>query len=311
MTVMLGASWVLWRIPPSPRPAEPAIALWNARAAAVHEYSLEEYVHGVVAAEMPAHFHPEALKAQAVAARTYALRRIEDDLRLPEWADAHITTDFQRHQAWIDEAEFVAARPATGEAQWAAVQEAVQATRGLVLTYGGRLIESLYHSTSGGHTEDAAHYFSGGQPYLRGVPDPFGDHSPLFTSVATFPLTTVLQRLGVEAGDGANGGGIGDGGGPSVPVAMRVSAWTPTGRVARVAVGGREVTGRDVREALGLRSNWFDVTIDGDHVVFHVRGHGHGVGMSQYGADGMARAGHSFQQILAHFYPGTRLERRY
>lgn len=280
----------------------PAISVWNARASSVHEFPLEEYIRGVVAAEMPADFHPEALKAQAVAARTYALRRLEQGGAVGR-GGAHISSDFREHQAWVDEAQFVAARPRVGAQQWERIGAAVEATRGMVLTYQGEPIDALYHSTSGGYTEDAARYFEGGQPYLRAVPDPYGNHSPQHTSRVTLPLDTVLSRLGVgrsAAGNARRGEAV-----------VRVLSRTETGRAAQVSVGGRVFTGRAVREALDLRSNWFDVTVQDDRVVFDVRGFGHGVGMPQYGADGMARAGHSYAQILAHYYPGTRLLRRY
>lgn len=295
--VVLGASflWVVGRPPRPPFGSPPVIAVWNARAASVHEFSLEEYVQGVVAAELPSGFHTEALKAQAVAARTYALRRIEGDARLSELGGAHVSSDFQVHQAWIEEAAYVAARPGTGAEQWRRIGEAVEATRGLVLTYEGELIDALYHSTSGGHTEDAARYFVGGQPYLRAVPDPYGDHSPAHRTRTVFALDVVAERLQV----------------PLVGDVIWVLSYTEAGRAERVAVGERVFTGRHIREALGLRSSWFDVTVVGDEVVFDVRGNGHGVGMAQYGADGMARAGHSFEKILAHYYPGTTLERRY
>lgn len=284
------------------RTPEPVIAVWHGATDEVALLQLEEYVRGVVAAEMPSHFHVEALKAQAVAARTYALRRIEDDLRLAERPQAHVSSDYRVHQAWISRDEFLARwSPQEGASRWRLIAEAVEATRGMVLTYGGGLVEALYHSTSGGHTEDASRYFQTRLPYLVGVPDPYGDHSPTHETVVAIPVATVLERLGVH--DAVVGGP----GRAPVEVLTR----TESGRAADVSVGGRIVSGRQVREALGLRSSWFDVTINDDMAVFHVRGNGHGVGMSQYGADGMARAGYSFEEILAHYYRGAALERRY
>lgn len=287
-----------------PRPSRgvPVIAVWNSQTSTLHELPLEEYVRGVVAAEVPAGFHPEALKAQAVAARTYALRRIERDERVPGRSQAHVTTDHRTHQAWTGESDFIARRPAgVGEQQWATISAAVDATRGMVLTYEGQLIDALYHSTSGGHTEDAAHYFSSPVPYLQGVPDPYGDHSPVHRSRTSLSVTTVLNRLGI--GQAAGRG--------STSSLIRITRRTPSGRVAEVTVAGRTFSGRQLREALGLSSNWFDIEFQGEMVVFHVRGSGHGVGMSQYGADGMARRGFSYERILAHYYRGTRLVKRY
>ncbi|HEY8417768.1 MAG TPA: stage II sporulation protein D [Limnochordales bacterium] len=324
LSLLAAALMVLWMVLRLRAP-EPMIAVWDPHAGRVVELGLEDYVRGVVAAEMPADFHLEALKAQAVAARTYALRRVERDERLPDQPAAHVSTDFARHQAWTSAAAFLA-RWGTwdGLRRWARVTLAVEATRGMVLTHNGELIEALYHSTSGGHTEDAHRYFSGGQPYLVGVPDPWGDHSPFHQSAARFPLDTVLARLGLGEGGAAAPGPVGVGGtgstgaSPSldrptgtVPIVVEVLSRTPAGRAETVAVAGRVFTGRQVREALGLRSSWFDVEVNGGDAVFHVRGSGHGVGMAQYGADGMARAGFGYAEILAYYYQGATVEKRY
>lgn len=290
---------VMWLRPGAP---EPVIAVWHGVTDEVTYLQLEEYVRGVVAAEMPSHFHVEALKAQAVAARTYAMRRIEENLRLAERPEAHVSSDYRVHQAWSSRDEFLARwSPQEGAARWSLIAEAVDATRGMVLTYGGELVEALYHSTSGGHTEDADRYFRTNLPYLVGVPDPYGAHSPTHETTVAIPVAIVFERLGVhDAVVGATG---------RAPI--EVLSRTPAGRAADVFVGDRTFSGRQVREVLGLRSSWFDVTIDDDVAVFHVRGNGHGVGMSQYGADGMARAGYSFEEILAHYYRGAVLKRRY
>lgn len=310
------------------RSPEPVIAVWHGAVDEVSHMQLEEYVRGVVAAEMPTHFHPEALKAQAVAARTYALRRIEGDLRLSERPEAHVSSDYRVHQAWISRDDFLTQwGPQEGVARWCRVAAAVDATRGVVLTSGGQLVEALYHSTSGGHTEDAARYFQTSLPYLVGVPDPYGDHSPMHETTATIPVATIFEKLGlsdVVLTDGSTSAARGaerasssfNANAPTAqtvsnPAPVRVLTRTESGRAAEVLVGEHIVTGRRLREALGLRSSWFDVTMDGDVVVFHVRGSGHGVGMSQYGADGMGRAGFEYDQILAHYYRGATLERRY
>lgn len=301
---------------------EPVVAVWHAAEQRVVWLPIEEYVQGVVAAEMPSHFHLEALKAQAVAARTYVLRRMAENGRLE--GGAHVSSAAQVHQAWMSREEFLARwGTAEGAERWRRIGEAVAATRGLVLTYQGQLAEALYHASSGGHTEDAASYFQAHVPYLVGVPDPYSRQAPGDQTWAAFPLAVVLERLGVDvqATEGSGGRGLesmagvaaaagaADGGPGNAVVA--VLSRTATGRAAEVAVAGRVYSGRQVREALGLRSTWFDVSVAGDVVVFQVRGYGHGVGMSQYGADGMARAGYTFEQILAHYYRGTTLERWY
>lgn len=275
---------------------EPVVKVWNTQTARVRDFPVDEYVLGVVAAELPAGFHPEAMKAQAVAARTYALRRVERNDRLSGQGNAHVTTDYRTHQSWTDKERFLAERPAgVGQKQWETLAAAVEATRGVVLVHGGELIDAMYHSTSGGHTEDAARYFNSPIPYLTGVRDPYGDHSPVHRTREQLSIHTVMSRLGVRSAN------------QSIKVIRR----SPAGRVDEVTVGGQTFTGRQVREALNLQSNWFDVETRGEMVTFHVRGSGHGVGMPQYGADGMARDGYSYEQILTHYYPGARLVKRY
>ena len=255
------------------------------------ELDLEEYVAGVVAAEMPAVFHLEALKAQAVAARTYALRAVRAG-----GGGYHLTSSFQRDQAWaspegLREKWGAAAFPI----YWNRIRRAVRATRGEVLTYRGELIFPAYHSTSGGQTEDSENYWSALHPYLRSTPSPYEEHSPHYRTEQEIPWEEMNKALGLE------------GEGRTIDILHRY----PSGRVRTVAVGGQLFTGRQLREALGLRSNWFDVTVLDGRVRFSIRGNGHGVGMSQYGADGMARRGHNYREILAHYYQGTRLTRMY
>lgn len=254
--VLLGL-WVFLRI----RGPEPAITVWDAARDLVVEMGLEAYVRGVVAAEVPADFHLEALKAQAVAARTYALRRVERGERLPEQPAAHVSSDFRRHQAWVSERAFLERwGPLEGARRWALVALAVEATRGVVLTYEGELIEALYHSTSGGHTEDAHRYFAGGQPYLVAVPDPWSEHSPVHRSEARFPVAVVLARLGVADAEEDTLGGVVGAGEAGAPGLVQVLSRTPSGRAAEVSVAGRVYSGRAVREALGLRSTAMSVT---------------------------------------------------
>jgi stage II sporulation protein D len=254
------------------------------------ELDLEEYVAGVVAAEMPAVFHLEALKAQAVAARTYALRAVRTG-----GGGYHLTSSFQRDQAWVSLEGLREKWGAAFPIYWSRIRMAVRATRGEVLTYRGELIFPAYHSTSGGQTEDSENYWSALHPYLRSTPSPYEEHSPHYRTEQEVPWEEIARSLGLE------------GEGPAIEILQRY----PSGRVQAVAVGGKVFTGRQVREALGLRSNWFDVAVLEGRVRFSIRGNGHGVGMSQYGADGMARQGYNYREILAHYYRGTKLMRIY
>ncbi len=275
------------------------------------QMSLDEYVKGVVAAEMPAEFHPEALKAQAVAARTLALGLWEGGQPLADHPDAIISTDFRTHQAWISQDEL---RERWGAfnyfLRWSKISRAVSATRGLVLTHNGALIYPAYHSSSGGHTEDSENYWTSFTPYLRGVEDPFVAGSRYERTEVEILKSEIERKVaGLQSPPGGDASGAALTARESEDTASYVEVLTrfPSGRVALVRVGDRQLTGRQLREALGLRSNWFYVTDMGEKVRFEVRGYGHGIGMSQYGADGMAKAGYTFDQILAHYYTGVEI----
>lgn len=257
---------------------------------------LEEYVKGVVAAEMPAEFHLEALKAQAVAARTLAVRIWHAQQPLPGRPDAVLSTDPAVHQAWYSP-EVLRQRwgAAAYYGWWEKVSRAVTQTRGLVLVHGDELIFPAYHASSGGRTEDSENYWSSPIPYLRSVEDPYIAGSRYEVTHATFALAEVAQKTGAGLVQASPS--------PWIEVLSRF----PSGRVEQVRVGEKTLSGRQLREALGLRSNWFDVREDGGQVVFDVYGYGHGIGMSQYGANGMAAAGFTFDQILSHYYTGVEI----
>lgn len=282
--------------------------------------SLEEYVMGVVAAEMPANFHLEALKAQAVAARTLALHLLQENRPLADHPEAVISTDFRTHQAWKSPE---AAREEWGISfywRWAKIAKAVSATRGIVMMYGDEVIYPAYHASSGGRTEDSENYWTSYMPYLRSVDDPYSAQdryaqteaviakSELWTAIARRGggAATVLARAGEATGDARVESPARDHAEPE-SLTVEILSRYPSGRVERVRVGDVVMTGRELRETLGLRSNWFDVEDRGGSVRFLVRGYGHGIGMSQYGADAMARAGFTFDQILSHYYTGVEI----
>lgn len=264
------------------------------------ELPLEEYVKGVVAAEMPADFHPEALKAQAVLARTYVVRR----LRLfggPGVADgrADVSSDPAQGQAWLDQRSLRQKWGLLGYYRyWRKISAAVDATSGQILTYRGEVADGLYHSTCGGHTESAREVWGNDVPYLTGVPCEFCRQSPRYRTQVYVPVRTLVQAVLSSTGGNAPGSG-------KVVPALRLLESTSTGRVRLLQVGGVTLRGTDARERLGLPSTWFSWQVEGDRVRFDVRGWGHGVGMCQYGADGQARQGRSYLEILQHYFPGT------
>ena len=264
------------------------------------ELPLEEYVKGVVAAEMPAAFHPEALKAQAVLARTYVVRR----LRIfggPGVADgrADVSSDPAQGQGWLDQRALRQKWGLLGFYRyWGKISAAVDATTGQILTYQGEVAEGVYHSTCGGHTESAREVWGNDVPYLAGVPCEFCRQSPRYRTQVYVPLRTLAQAV-PSSTDGAAPGG-----GRATPV-LRLVQSTSTGRVRLLEVGGVTLKGTEARERLGLPSTWFSWQVEGDRVRFDVRGWGHGVGMCQYGADGQARQGRSYLEILQYYFPGT------
>ncbi|MCL6615331.1 MAG: SpoIID/LytB domain-containing protein, partial [Firmicutes bacterium] len=200
-------------------------------------------------------------------------------------------------QAWLFAAEL--RRKWGWRYPWlrARIERAVQETRGIVLLYDGRPIEAVYHSTCGGRTEDAAAVWGRPVPYLKSVPCGYDSASPRLRSEVRIDWREAARRLGL-AGKAA---------GP--PGDLAVLARTTSGRVARLRIWGRVLTGPAARSAFGLRSTDFSARTEGERLVFTVRGNGHGVGLCQYGAEGMAGRGADFRQILFHYYPGTRLGR--
>ena len=248
---------------------------------------LEKYLVGVVLGEMPASFEPEALKAQAVVARTYTLRRRETGTK---HTDADICTEPSCCQAYRDPSTYEESADALEK-----VAAAVRDTRGQVLTYQGNLIEATYFSSSGGRTEDAMAVWGNDLPYLQAVDSPEEGYEDKFTDAVSFSANSFCTALGVVL----------DGGCESWFGSVR---YTNGGGVETMEIGGREYTGTMLRQLLGLRSTAFTVDVEKDVITFNTVGYGHRVGMSQYGAEAMAVDGKTYDQILAHYYVGTQLE---
>ncbi len=254
----------------------------------VNELDIEEYLKGVVAAEIPPDWNFEALKAQAVASRTYAIYQKQSAGKRPY----HIL-------ATVDSQVYSGNR---GEHPQAV--RAVRETRGVVITYHGEIIPAFYHSSCGGHTENAAELWGIDKPYLKGVDCDCQEISKYGLWEKRVPLSEVLSALrkqGYRLHDILDMG-IGD--------------ITPAGRVKEVVIthgGGKlMVPAEDLRAALGntqIPSVFFELELAGREAVFSGRGRGHGVGLCQWGAEEMALRGYDYQAILIHYYPGTKLTR--
>lgn len=265
----------------------------------VAEQTMEEYLWSVVAAEMPASFEPDALRAQAVCARTYTLWKASHGSRhTAEGAD--ICTDSACCQAYTTREEALARWGGAAEEYTAKIADAVAATAGVVATYGGQPIQAVFFSSASGATEDAAAVWGNSLPYLTSVESPEGEEVPNYHSTVT--LTQEEVRALVTAAY------------PEADLSGEPSGWfsdltyTASGRVASVSVGGVSLSGGAARNLFSLRSACFQVEPEGENFCFSVTGYGHGVGLSQYGANAMAARGSTWQQILTHYYTGISLE---
>lgn len=269
---------------------------------------LEDYVTGVVAAEMPAEFPAEALKAQAVAARTYILKRLKaGGVINTQHSGADVSDNCREGQAWISEEEMKKRWGKLGYYRYYyKIRQAVDETRGLAITCQGQLIEPVYHSSCGGKgTENASDVWKVDEPYLKGVTCPY-DADPQPVRVVRLSPERVTKALKVnlnvipaiksgEAGETAS--------------LMKVIDYTSSGRPKTVLLGEKTYPAAIVRDLLGLRSNDFDLKIDPKEVEVTTRGYGHAVGMCQYGAKGFAQHGYNYKKILKHYYSGVEIRK--
>ena len=276
------------------------IHVYHTETAQLMPMDLETYLVGVVAAEMPASFELEALKAQAVAARTFAVNRMlhPNQKVTALHPDAHITTSPETCQAWIDDDTQKERWGGSYELWHNKIVQAVSETCGEVLYYDGTLIEPVYHaSCGGGFTEAAEHVWGTAKPYLVSVAcyHPADKHSGEVTTVTLQEFAEKMQLQGTAAVTAMR----------SDDAYIKVTEKTETNRVKQVQIGDYKVRGGALRSALGLKSTLMDWKIADGVIVFTTNGYGHGAGMCQHGADYYAAQGYRYQQILQHYYPGT------
>ena len=273
-----------------PQAASPGREILVRTGETVENRQLEEYLVGVVLGEMPASFEVEALKAQAVVARTYTMRANQT---LGKHGDGSICTDYSCCQAYISPQDYLA--KGGTEADLAKIRSAVESTAGQILTYEGVPIEATYFSCSGGSTEDAVAVWGSEYPYLQAVESPGEEHAAHYTDTVNFTGPQFCEALG-ESLTGAPESWFG------------AVTYTDGGGVDTMVIGDKTYKGTQLRQLLSLRSTAFTVSA-GETITITTRGFGHRVGMSQYGADAMAVTGSSYPEILAHYYQGTTLSR--
>lgn len=249
---------------------------------------LERYVLGVVLAEMPASFEMEALKAQAVAARTYALKTCKD-------AKKHggaVCGSYLCCQGFMTEEDYLL--EGWNGRYIERVREAVLATRGEVITYDGNLIRATYFSCSGGATESAVAVWGREYPYLQSVISPGEEETVYYTDTTGFTPEAFQEALGTTLE------------GP-VEIWFGEITYTDGGGVDTMEIGGVSYRGTTLRALLGLRSTVFEIVASEETILFITKGYGHRVGMSQYGADALATEGHDYGYILKYYYQSTEI----
>ena len=275
------------------------IRLLHATTGEIEEVNLDEYLYGVVSAEMPANYETEALKAQAVVARTYTIYQMRHNSNKHENAD--ICDNYACCQAWISKEDRISKwNVEEAESNWNKIEEAVNSTTGKIVTYNGEPINAFFHSNSGGVTESSVNIWGGiDYPYLKSVETAGEDGYKQYTSQVEISKQDLVNRLKEKYQDCEID--------YSQENCIQILEYTSSGRVKTIKFGNKEIAGTEARSILGLKSTNFTFSINGDIVTFSVTGYGHGVGMSQTGADSMAKSGANYEEIIKHFYTNVEI----
>lgn len=269
---------------------EVTVSVFNHITNTTTSMNIEDYLIGVVAAEMPAAFENEALKAQAVAARTYTLYKSGSSDH-----DADVCTDFSHCQAYFSESDMKTNWGSEYDFYFDKIKSAVYDTKGEFLTYNEEPIMAVFHSMGGGQTQNSGDVWGTQMPYLVSVPSPGEEaainyHSSLSITFDEFK-NTVLKEY------------------PQAKISSYLDVSQPvlteSGHVKSIVIGSVNVPGSAIRTMFNLRSTKFALSFSEGNVTFNVTGYGHGVGMSQYGANAMAKEGKNYKEILSHYYKGV------
>lgn len=270
------------------------IKLLHAETAEIEELPLDEYLLGVVSAEMPASFEMEALNAQAIVARTYTLYSITHNNK--KHNDADICDNSACCQAWISKENRLAKWEEENRTEyWNKIVSAVNNTEGKIITYNGEAIDAFFHSNSGGKTEVPVNVWGGtNYPYLQSVQTAGEDAYSQYNSELTINKDEFISKIKQSHKEFQIDFSKED--------AIKILEYTDANRIKTIKVGNINISGVEMRKLMGLKSANFTITIEGDNIKFEVIGYGHGVGMSQTGADSMAKQGSNYEEIIKHFY---------
>ena len=273
------------------------ISLLHKKTGEVEQVKLDEYLCNVVSAEMPATFEQEALKAQAIVARTYTTYKILNK----KHDNADICDDSTCCQAWISKDDRLAKwEENQRESNWQKICSAVNETSGKIITYENKPIDAFFHSNSGGITEVPVNVWGGtGYPYLQSVETSGENTYTQYASEVTLSQEELINKLKEKYSD------------ISIDFTnsedIKILEYTESKRVKTVKFGNHEISGVEARTLFGLKSTNFEISRDGNNIKFSVKGYGHGVGMSQTGADSMAKNGSGAEEIIKHFYTGVEI----
>lgn len=274
------------------------IKLLHKKTNEIEEVELDNYLYHVVSAEMPVDYEIEALKAQAVVARTYTIYKINNK----KHDNADICDDSTCCQAWVDkDTRFARWDENKREENWNKIKKSVNETQGKIITYNNKPINAFFHANSGGKTEIPVNVWGGtGLPYLQVVETAGEEGYTQYASEVAFSQTELVEKLKSKYSDiviDINN-----------QEDIKIIEYTDSGRVKTIKFGNHEISGVEARTLLGLKSTNFEITKENDKIKFTVKGYGHGVGMSQTGADAMAKQGKNYQDIINHFYKGVEIK---
>lgn len=250
---------------------------------------LEEYVIGVLAGEMPVSFEMEALKAQAVASRSYVMYQM-----IKNKNSDYDVLDTPMNQVYLDQTYLKKIWGNDYASNINKIKEAVMSTAYQYITYNGELAEALFFSTSSGYTENSEDVFVNAVPYLRSVASPFDDISPVFNYQVSYTYDIFCDMLNIPYSTNLN---------------VEILEKSKAGRIKKIKINENIFEGKDIASILGLKSSNFSIEQKDGKIYIKTKGYGHGVGMSQYGAEGMAQLGYKYDEILKYYYTGIEIEK--
>lgn len=274
------------------------VKLLHSSSGKIEEMALDEYLYGVVSSEMPASFEEEALKAQAVVARTYTIYKITNGNK---HENADICDDSACCQAWISKEERLQKwNEAERETNWAKIVNAVDSTKGKIITYEGKPINAFFHSNSGGITETASNVWGGkDEPYLQAVETSGESNYTQYSSELIITKDEFIEKIKQYHSNFEIDF--------SIENQIQILEYTEGERIKTIKIGNLELQGTEIRNIFGLKSAKFEINIEGENIKFNVLGYGHGVGMSQTGADSMAKEQKGYEEIIKHYYTSVEI----